>query len=433
VISAVSEKVSVVDHCVGDAGQGSVPAANRAAALCRLHDFVAEAVCRYARMRNVDRGPGAPAHVSQLSPHVRHRLVLESELIEAALARHGFAKVEKFTQEVFWRSYWKGWLELRPSVWARYRQALSEHLRAVEGGEFAAAYARACEGRTGIDCFDAWIAELYATGYLHNHARMWFASIWVHTLGLPWELGADLFLRHLLDGDPASNTLSWRWVVGLQTAGKTYLARPDNIARYTEGRFAPRGLAARATVPPMEPAPAPRALAPLPPPPEGPAALLLTEEDLHPESLPLADAAVVAVGAAHAVAERSPRAVSPQVVAFTGAAQADALARASAHFGCADETLSCLETEPVIAWCRRLGVRCVVTAYAPVGPAQERLHALFQPLADAGIALHPVRRAWDEVTWPLATRGFFAFAQRIPELLRNPRLFQSAAGKGHRK
>ena len=218
-ISAVSDKASVVDHCVGDAGQGSVPAANRAAALCRLDDFVAEAVCRYARMRNVDRGPGAPAHVSQLSPHVRHRLVLQSELIEAALARHGFAKVEKFTQEVFWRSYWKGWLELRPSVWTRYRQALSEQLRAVEGGGFAAAYARACEGRTGIDCFDAWIAELCATGYLHDHARMWFASIWVHTLGLPWELGADLFLHHLLHGDPASNTLSWRWVVGLQTAG----------------------------------------------------------------------------------------------------------------------------------------------------------------------------------------------------------------------
>ena len=100
-------------------------------------------------------------------------------------------------------------------------------------------------GATGIDCFDAWARELVATGYLHNHARMWFASIWIFTLRLPWELGADFFLRHLIDGDPASNTLSWRWVAGLQTAGKTYLATAENIARFTGGRFAPQGLATR--------------------------------------------------------------------------------------------------------------------------------------------------------------------------------------------
>jgi deoxyribodipyrimidine photo-lyase len=66
------------------------------------------------------------------------------------------------------------------------------------------------------------VQELVETGYLHNHARMWFASIWIFTLRLPWELGADFFLRHLLDGDAASNTLSWRWVAGLHTKGKHY-------------------------------------------------------------------------------------------------------------------------------------------------------------------------------------------------------------------
>ncbi|MCK7502530.1 MAG: hypothetical protein MZW92_81430 [Comamonadaceae bacterium] len=82
---------------------------------------------------------------------------------------------------------------------------------------------------------------------LHNHARLWFASLWIFTLELPWALGADFFLRHLLDGDPASNTLSWRWVVGLQTPGKIYLARADNIARFTAGRFpAVTGLATAA-------------------------------------------------------------------------------------------------------------------------------------------------------------------------------------------
>ncbi len=89
----------------------------------------------------------------------------------------------------------------------------------VEGEEQLAAssglrraYERAVEGRTGIDGFDDWARQLVETGWLHNHTRMWFASIWIFTLRLPWALGAAFFLRHLLDGDPASNTLSWRWV-----------------------------------------------------------------------------------------------------------------------------------------------------------------------------------------------------------------------------
>ena len=84
---------------------------------------------------------------------------------------------------------------------------------------------------------DAWTRELIETGYLHNHARMWYSSIWIHTLKLPWTLGADFFLRHLLDGDAASNTLSWRGVAGLHTQGKVYLAQKSNIYKFTEGRL----------------------------------------------------------------------------------------------------------------------------------------------------------------------------------------------------
>ena len=65
---------------------------------------------------------------------------------------------------------------------------------------------------------------------------MWFASIWIHTLNLPWQLGADFF-KNLLDGDPASNTLSWRWVAGLHTQGKCYLATENNIKKFTNNRF----------------------------------------------------------------------------------------------------------------------------------------------------------------------------------------------------
>ena len=93
------------------------------------------------------------------------------------------------------------------------------------------------EARSGIPAMDAWTSELIETGYLHNHARMWYASIWIHTLKLPWTLGAEFFLRNLLDGDVASNTLSWRWVAGLHTVGKFYLAQKSNICKFTAGRL----------------------------------------------------------------------------------------------------------------------------------------------------------------------------------------------------
>ena len=79
--------------------------------------------------------------------------------------------------------------------------------------------------------------KLKKNNYLHNHTRMWFASIWIFTLKLPWQLGAEFFLKNLYDGDSASNTLGWRWVGGLQTAGKHYLAREDNIRKYTNNRY----------------------------------------------------------------------------------------------------------------------------------------------------------------------------------------------------
>ena len=164
---------------------------------------------------------------------------------------------EKFVQEVFWRTYWKGWLEQNPEVWRRYRREVDE---LADRRPAPPGYEDALAGRTGIEAMDAWARELIDTGYLHNHTRMWFASIWIFTLELPWQLGADFFYRHLLDGDAASNTLSWRWVAGLQTRGKTYLATASNIARYTDGRFSPTGPRHERPGLDEEPLPAPHAV-----------------------------------------------------------------------------------------------------------------------------------------------------------------------------
>ena len=98
-------------------------------------------------------------------------------------------------------------------------------------------YKKAIDGKTNIECFNQWVNELKENNYLHNHTRMWFASIWIFTLELPWQLGAEFFMKHLYDGDAASNTLGWRWVAGVQTQGKHYLASEWNIKKFTNNRF----------------------------------------------------------------------------------------------------------------------------------------------------------------------------------------------------
>ena len=214
----------------------------REVGLTRANAFAGSAGRDYAGSRNYDFGVERRGNVSVMSPFLRHRLVLEQELLERVLERHAFSSAQKFVEEVFWRAYFKGWLEQHSAVWTDYCDSVASLVAQLDAdGELLDRFKSATDGKTGIDCFDAWARELTTTGYLHNHARMWFASIWVFTLQLPWQLGADFFLRHLLDGDPASNTLSWRWVSGLHTVGKTYLARASNIAKYTEGRFNPEG------------------------------------------------------------------------------------------------------------------------------------------------------------------------------------------------
>ena len=206
----------------------------RAKAIENLDRFVERNLSDYSKLRNFDFGPDKRSNVSCLSPYITHGVLNEVEIIKKSLAKYSFNKNEKFIQEVLWRTYWKGWLELRPSVWSDYIISLNS-IREKYKEDIN--YLKAIEGKTNIECFDEWVKELKTHNYLHNHTRMWFASIWIFTLDLPWQLGAEFFLKHLYDGDAASNTLGWRWVAGIQTQGKHYLASEWNIKKFTNNRF----------------------------------------------------------------------------------------------------------------------------------------------------------------------------------------------------
>jgi len=261
----------------------------------------------------------------------------------------------------------------------------------------------ACKGETDIDVFNHWAQELVQTGYLHNHARMWFASIWIFTLRLPWELGADFFLRHLLDGDPASNTLGWRWVAGIQTKGKTYLARPDNIAKYTEGRFNPTGLA-RSAAPLDGPAVPDRRMLPHAGQWEAGkgTALILHHDDLSPGFVLDTGLAPKATAILRVPKGHCPLDPAPHIEAFRDAAMADMLARYDGRLG----EVCHVTPETVADWAAAQDAQ-VITPWAPTGPVADAL--------PPGVIR--ARRAYDSAAWPFATHGFFRFKEKIPMLI----------------
>ena len=412
------------------------PQASRAQGLEQLEAFISKAGRAYQTHRNTDLGPGRHGHVSLLSPYLRHRLIDETEVLSQVLAEHSQSEAFKFVQEVFWRSYWKGWLEQRSLLWPEYQQQLPGILqRQTQNRRQSDDYNAAVNGATHIALFNEWCEELVRTGYLHNHARMWFASIWIFTLKLPWQLGADFFVRHLMDGDPASNTLGWRWVAGLHTAGKSYLATAKNIKTCAQARLAGRsdqelGLNKLATstfnLPELLSAKALQKTEIRWPAPEtadpagyqanhGRTALLLTEEDLTwmPSQPPQG---IVALSA-------SPRSViascSDVVRHFTESAIHDGLQRFTGHYAslglpCAE---SALDDEALVRWLVEQRMDAVVCAYAPMGPTRLRLRALRGQLACKGISMRMQMRDYDRLVWPHASRGFFQLGKRIPEFL----------------
>ena len=395
--------------------------ATRAAGLARLEEFSARMGRDYAQGRNFDRGLGAHRDVSMPSAYIRRRLITEQEVIATAIKAQGAEASAKFIDEVIWRSYFKGWLEQRPEIWDSYAGGLRQDLAELDADAGLRHAVQAAEtAQTGLAYFDSWAAELVETGYLHNHARMWFASIWIFTLKLPWRLGADFFLRNLLDGDPASNTLSWRWVAGLHTRGKPYVAQADNIARFTEERFVPRrqeltqgavGLEA------LEPDGLPECQAPrvpIAPQKHIPTALLLTEEDCRIEDFPVQDLICTTVATLAASSLRSPREAAPLVAQF----EAEALADVAQRSGHAVTALQIGAPSDLVKWALQSGAQQIVTPYVPVGPLRDWLARAKPELDAAGISLAEWRRDWDATIWPYASAGFFKVKKQIPKFLR---------------
>lgn len=395
----------------------------REAALDQLSRFAPRAGKLYSDNRNYDNAIDNHESVSKLSPWLRHRVITEHEVVNAALEVHSEKSADKFIQEVFWRSYWKGWLEMRPQVWHQYQQDV---LKLYQDEKYFSEAETVVQFGSGIDCFDHWLQELKDTGYLHNHARMWFASIWIFTLQLPWQLGADFFLQHLLDGDPASNTLSWRWVAGLQTKGKAYAATAENISKFTNNRFNPAGQL-NENVQPLteavvfEKKEIPQVTSDLP---DGRLGLVLHEDDLQPATVGMFGR-VQSVVALQATSLLSPGAVRENVSGFSRQCIESAGRRLASDLDVDfHRLLVCEEISDfqdamgeIIQWAQSENLDAVVWRYAPTGPTASLLKEVCLALTGNGISCTEFSCDWDTTVWPHAGKGFFALKKKIPELL----------------
>lgn len=185
----------------------------------------------YSKTRNYLDGA-----VSRLSPYIRYGVLHLAEVRDYALDTAGRGAAEKFINELGWRDYWqRKYQELGDDIWEdqeAYKTGFPAHFYADELPEDIE------KGTTGVKLIDDIVKELRETGYLHNRLRMYFAAYVVHWRNVKWQAGARFFLTHLLDGDPASNNLSWQWVAST-FSHKPYIFNLSNVRKYCEGYDAP--------------------------------------------------------------------------------------------------------------------------------------------------------------------------------------------------
>jgi deoxyribodipyrimidine photo-lyase len=184
----------------------------------------------YAASRNYLNG-----RVSRLSPYLRHGAVSLSEVRDAALKRvRRRFKAEKFVNELAWRDYWQRlYVKLGDGIWRDQEPYKTGWQASDYADDLPDDIANA---KTGTACMDGFARELHEIGYLHNHARMWLAAYVVHWRRVKWQAGARWFLSHLLDGDPASNNLSWQWVAST-FSHKPYIFNRANLEKFTAGFY----------------------------------------------------------------------------------------------------------------------------------------------------------------------------------------------------
>jgi deoxyribodipyrimidine photo-lyase len=215
-----------------DAPEPATMVGGRAAALERLRTFDPNG---YAKTRNhaVRRG------VSVLSPYLRHGVLSLAEVRDYVLTRYDTSRdTVKFVNELVWRAFWQLlYAEMGDRIYqdiepAKFPRPLRQQSRGALPHDITSA-------TTGMMCMDESLRELYTEGYMHNHARLWFAAYLQHWRGRDWRDGASLFYKHLLDGDPASNTLSWQWV-GSTFSHKPYFFNRQNIEQFTDGAYCAR-------------------------------------------------------------------------------------------------------------------------------------------------------------------------------------------------
>ena len=390
----------------------------REAGLKRLKEFAPLAGETYSNERNFDFSSTKKNSVSALSPWIKHRLITEEEVLIEILKYHSPHSAMKFIQEVFWRGYFKGWLEQHPTVWSHYNEKLIKEYTKLENNKFVREnYMSAINGETGIECFDFWCEQLKSTGYLHNHVRMWFASIWVFTLKLPMELGADFFMLHLIDADAASNTLSWRWVSGLHTKGKAYAARASNIEKFTNGQFNPSGQLVEDISPLTENIDHPLVSLPqLDKSIQKDAVLLVTEEDCSPEtSLETKDLEVEILPLY--LEKKYPQWIQPNnsVRFFSNTAVQNTCQRLG-QLG-VEKIDKTKWTDTILEASDRLGTKNIIIPKVPVGAVKSKLRKVKKNLAEHDIYIYEHYKNYDMYTWQHASKGFFKLKKQIPNIL----------------
>ena len=390
----------------------------REAGLKRLKEFAPFAGETYSNERNFDFSFTKKNSVSALSPWIKHRLITEEEVLIEILKYHSPHSAMKFIQEVFWRGYFKGWLEQHPTVWPHHNEKLIKEYTKLENNKFIKEnYMSAINGETGIECFDFWCEQLKSTGYLHNHVRMWFASIWVFTLKLPMELGADFFMLHLIDADAASNTLSWRWVSGLHTKGKAYAARASNIEKFTNGQFNPSGQLVEDINPLTENIDHPLVTLPqLDKSIQKDAVLLVTEEDCSPEtSLETKDLEVKILPLY--LEKKYPRWIEPNnsVRFFSNTAVQNTCQRLG-QLG-VEKIDKTKWTDAILEASDRLGTKTIIIPKVPVGAVKSKLRKVKKNLAEHDIYIYEHYKNYDMYTWQHASKGFFKLKKQIPNIL----------------